>query len=221
MKLIAAVEELDGLLEADGDEDAEDDDDEVGEDSRRVMVPWCGGWMSIMEVAPFICRRDIKGGRLVVGEGAAGEVVAVGGAGEDGAGDGVEEVDAHVDAIDRLDVGGEQGFVLGEVGRRHGIEVGRWCGIAHVEGALGVGEAFFEAFEGEGGVLEVIEGGEGEVVLEDDAVEEVDLAGGEEGDGGVEFGGVPDGDGGSRGCGDGGDRWRPAAGVRICQCGAR
>ena len=120
----------------------------------------------------------------------------VGRAVEDSAIDTVEEVETNDDSIDGLDVRGEERFVLQEVGGRHGVEVGRRCRVTHVEGAGGVDEALFKAFERKGGVLEVVKRDEDETVLEDDGVVEVDLLAGKEGNGGVQFCGVPDSDGG-------------------------
>ncbi len=142
------------------------------------------------------------------GEGAANHVCVVRGAVEHRAGDSIEEVQAYDDAIDRFDVCGEERLVLDEVGGRHGIEVRRRCGIAHVERAGRVDEALFEAFEREGAVLEIVQRNEDKVVLEHDAVKDIDLACGKERNGGIESGGLPHGDG--RG------GWKAVAAGVIC-----
>jgi hypothetical protein len=77
------------------------------------------------------------------------------------------------------------------LGARHGVKV-RWRrGVAEVEGIGRVDEALLEALEHEGAVLKVVDRGKYEVMLQDDAVVELDLPGGKLGDGRVELGSLP------------------------------
>jgi len=46
--LLAVVDELDGLFEGDGDEEADDDGCDVDEEVAPVLAAWCGGWTSSM-----------------------------------------------------------------------------------------------------------------------------------------------------------------------------
>jgi len=71
----------------------------------------------------------------VIGKGAAVKVDAIRGSIQDSAGDTIEEVKAHREAVDGFDVGGQERLVLCKVGRRHDVQGRRGRRVAHVKGA--------------------------------------------------------------------------------------
>ena len=123
------------------------------------------------------------------------EIVPVGCAVQDGAGCAVVKMDASEEPVNRLDIGSEKRLVLGELGARHGVKVRRRRGVAEVEGTGRVDEALLKALQHEGAVLKVVDRGKYKVMLQDEAVVELDLLGGKLGDGRVELGSLPHGDG--------------------------
>jgi hypothetical protein len=91
----------------------------------------------------------------LVRECATDEIVPVGCAVQNGAGCAVEKMEANEEPINRLDIGSEKRLVLGELCGRHGVEVRRRRRVAEVEGTGRVDEAFLEALERIGCVLEI------------------------------------------------------------------